>query len=416
MVSNSHIRIKTTLIAFCAVISATCLADSWNLPEVATYTSDDGLWRLTVTPRELSNQLAYFEDKVAGKDKAGERSGGNEKARGLLQKRAEQHWVNVWDKALVNDVAPVEVLVSSSGRIAALDNWHATGYGDSTVVVYDMAGLPVCSLGLYDLLPAIVVDNLPHSVSSIQWRTDARYSDNGQVLLLTIATSNGFSNQQDLTDNKEQDLKLSLRMKDCSVVPPSKDVWHAVLAMAQKRQWAADKEHEDWRAKFLAPLSAPTDDNPQAWKNYLSSAWSRTTARDSGVYPRVQVLTPEGRPKYESSLEDLKKELRLLGQWSEVLVVGSASPKSLVTAIEQFSAGASPDSLRSKQIVLALPSAYFEAARKTLVPTGANIVQIDPTVPISQSDEYLNWLTQGEQEKAKEIAARARRARWWQDY
>jgi len=212
------------------------------------------------------------------------------------------------------------------------------------------------------------------------------------------------------------DLELGLRMKDCSVVPPSPDAWHAVLAAAKQRQAAADKEHAVWRANFVAPLSAPTDDNPQAWNRYLSMAWSRTNAKDSGVYARMQVLTPEGRPEYESSLEDLQGELRMFSQWSDALVVGSASPKSLVAAIEQFAARTSRDSLRSKQIVLALPSSDFEAARKALVPTGANIVQIDPTIPIPQSDERLNWLTQSEQDNAKEVAARAQKAYWWQGY
>ena len=128
MMFISQIRIQTALVAFCVAVSVTCVADSWDLPEEATYASDDGHWRLTVMPRELSNQLEYFEDKVAGKDKAGARAGGNEKARGLLQRRTEQGWANVWDRALVNDVAPVEVLVSSEGRIATFDNWHAMGY------------------------------------------------------------------------------------------------------------------------------------------------------------------------------------------------------------------------------------------------------------------------------------------------
>lgn len=240
----AHIRTRAVLMAFGVAITATCVADSWSLPEEATYTSEDGRWRLTVTPLELSSQLAYFEDKVAGKDKAGARPDGHEKARGLLQKRTGKDWTTVWNKALLNDVAPVDVLIASTGQAVTLDNWHTMGRGDETIVIYDVKGLPVCSLGLYDLLPAVVVDNLPRSVSSIQWRTASRVSDDGDVLLLAIASPHVMKINHGLIDPAENAFELGLRMNDCTVVPPSKELWHEVVATAEQSQSDADEEQE----------------------------------------------------------------------------------------------------------------------------------------------------------------------------
>lgn len=419
--SIAHIRTRASLMSLCMVMAATCGADSWSLPEEATYTSGDGRWRLTVTPRELSSQLAYFEDKAAAKDKADERPGGNENANALLQRRAGQGWTTVWKKALVNDVAPVEALVSSTGQTATLDNWGMRGRGDDTVVIYDVTGLPVCSLGLYDLFPAVVVDNFPRSVSSIQWRTTSRFSDDGHVLMLMIASPTVLRVRHDRIEQEEAAFELGLRMNDCSVVPPSSDVWHEVLATAKRRQSDLDEEHTVRHAKFLAPLSAPDDENTQAWKDYLVSAWFRVkTTSESNGYPRVQVLTPSERTGYDASFNKLQDELQLLTGWSDILVVGSASPKDLVAAMHQFAARTPSGALRAKQVFIALADADFAAVSDALLPTEAEIVQIDPTIPIPQSEHNLRRFAENEQARAEEVAARERRAKgrphWWEGY
>ncbi len=59
----------------CAVlllaIAAPACADNWALPEQRTYFSPDRLTRLSVIPRDLDSQLAYFEDKLGGKSPPG---------------------------------------------------------------------------------------------------------------------------------------------------------------------------------------------------------------------------------------------------------------------------------------------------------------------------------------------------------
>jgi len=55
------------------------------LPTTQAYLSPDRSWRLTVTPRTVTSQLAYFSDKVAGRRVAGAVAGNPQKhARGLM--------------------------------------------------------------------------------------------------------------------------------------------------------------------------------------------------------------------------------------------------------------------------------------------------------------------------------------------
>ena len=67
--SNFVLRVIVVLLA------GTCLAnaDSWLPPSVETFTSADGRARVVITPRPIGGALPYFEDKVAGKEPAGQR-------------------------------------------------------------------------------------------------------------------------------------------------------------------------------------------------------------------------------------------------------------------------------------------------------------------------------------------------------
>lgn len=47
-------------------------ADTWRLPTTEKYCSENKRFCLRVEPKNLTSQLAYFEDKVDGKDNAGE--------------------------------------------------------------------------------------------------------------------------------------------------------------------------------------------------------------------------------------------------------------------------------------------------------------------------------------------------------
>jgi hypothetical protein len=109
--------------AVALVAALPAFADSWIPATQTTYFSSDKATRLTVVPRDIKDQLAYFTDKVDGKEPAGQRHGGEPRALGILERRSGQTWTKVWEVPLVNEVAPVEAL---SSRTAA-DTWlHST--------------------------------------------------------------------------------------------------------------------------------------------------------------------------------------------------------------------------------------------------------------------------------------------------
>jgi len=73
------------LVGAVAVVAASpTFADSWIPATRTSYLSPDKAMRLTVVPRDLENQLAYFTDKVDGKEPAGQRRGGEPRALGIL--------------------------------------------------------------------------------------------------------------------------------------------------------------------------------------------------------------------------------------------------------------------------------------------------------------------------------------------
>ena len=93
-------------------------ADSWFPAKRAEYLSPDKAVRLTVLPRELAGNLAYFQDKVDGKEPAGQLPGSPHKqARGILERKgSDGQWRVLWDQPLNHDVAPTRALVVDSAR------------------------------------------------------------------------------------------------------------------------------------------------------------------------------------------------------------------------------------------------------------------------------------------------------------
>ena len=160
------------LLTFVFVISAK--ADSWALPEKKTVCSENKKFCFKVIPKKLAGQLDYFEDKEAGKENAGADKREKENyAKGIFY--ARDKFGNLrerWKIKLVNEVSPVDILVSNEGDyVITFDNWHNVGYGNDVVVIYDAAdGKLVKNLGLSDFLTDSDIENLPRTSSSIWWR------------------------------------------------------------------------------------------------------------------------------------------------------------------------------------------------------------------------------------------------------
>jgi TonB family protein len=186
-------------------------ADTWLLPEKQKYYSPNKKFYLEVTPKKLESQLSFFKDKVDGRDNAGAVKGVKENyAKGALYvQRADMTYSKRREFQLVNEVAPVSVIVSNDGAyVVTFDNWHSAGYGNDTVVIYRSDGTLVRKFGLEDLLTPGDVETLPHSVSSIWWGGE-HFIDEAKGLLVLKVVSNGSRRHDEQATFHELKIELA---------------------------------------------------------------------------------------------------------------------------------------------------------------------------------------------------------------
>lgn len=214
----------------CLAIGSAAWADSWSLPKKTSYRSADKSARLTVRPRDLKSQLAYFQDKVDGREPAGAAAGSRSaSATATLERRsASGGWRKVWTGPLDNEVAPVEVVVANGGRaFATFDNWHSMGHGPNVLVIYDGQGKLVRRFALADLLPDWFIAVLPASISSMRWRGEPRMSDDGHLIVPVLQPSLDHRDY-----DAERRIDLAIRLSDGAPVGLERPEWKAALAAA----------------------------------------------------------------------------------------------------------------------------------------------------------------------------------------
>jgi hypothetical protein len=124
--------------------------DSWAWPTIKTNVSESGAFEFVVHPGVSLN---------ARKDRL--------PARGIFRQKTEGGVMQMWERPLVNRIAPVRVLIPDSGRyVVTMDEWHAVG--TKPLVIYDAEGKLVADLALQDLNLANH-PNITRSVSSYHW-------------------------------------------------------------------------------------------------------------------------------------------------------------------------------------------------------------------------------------------------------
>ena len=371
----------------CLVAAAPCMADSWTPAQRTAYLSPDKASRLRVIPRPITSQLGYFSDKVKGKEPAGATKGSKEAtARAIVERLdANGSWVTVWDRALTNEVAPVEALISNDAQyVATFDNWHGTGYGPNVVAIYDHEGLLVRKLALSDLLPAEYIDALSHSVSSIQWRGTPRFSGDGRILLPVVVPNDGGPNA------KEAYVDAVIRLADGAVLSGATPEWRTAIASAHLV--AVQKREYEKQAKrtFIAPLLGPTQNTEPDWHDYLREGFFRTAHDWEDNSPATTVLRDPKAQDYAASEDWLRDDLLALDYRQDVIAIASiASFDYLVERMKAILVGGKKDKLKGVRLYIAAPLASLPTLQKILAPTGAKVICLDPSLPIPQRPERL---------------------------
>ncbi len=384
-------RIAALALAATLIGAGPVRADSWSLPSESVHESASGDVRLVVVPRELENQLRYFEDAVDDKASPGQKAGSTRtSARARLERRgADGAWSLVWEAPLLNDVAPVDVVVADGGRfVATFDNWHSMGFGKHVVVVYDGAGTPLRTHSLEDFLPRAFGAALPRSVSSLQWRGDPVPSDDGESVILPVVVPSLAAHGIDARTGRELDddiepgyVALRIDGSTGAIAPVDAAAWRdAQQAAAQTLQAMLDLQAAYLRFR-RDPLFAPDDGDDLDWEEYLEEAHIRSALSDR--HPRVVVLSRPGDAAYAGSLAHLAQVLDepIAGR---DIVIGSPDEANLVAALARNLLDHRQGKLAGSRIVVAVSAPRKASVADALRPTGATFAWLDPATGIDQ--------------------------------
>lgn len=370
------------------LLVASAMADSWIPARVKSYASSDGTWKLTIYPRKLTSPLGYFQDKVDGKSNAGAVPGDSQKSPiGHMERKEGDQWRTAWKAPLVNEVAPVQALVSNTGVAVTFDNWHSVGYGEDAVVVYTVDGEPVRKFGLSAFLPKYYIDALPHSVSSIDWRGEPRLDDTQRQLVIPVVVPTA-EGQEDHTD-KQQYIDVRFLLADGSLVPMAGKVWQNAIDSATKADARRRELEEEQRNRFISPLAAPRDGDVTAWYRYLTDAFFRIDPDWEDGYPSTTVVPLASDPKFALLRGYLGEALSDDMNADGVIMVASPSQDVLVSALQNLAKRAKRGFLAQARVYVAADDAHMPAVRAALAHTGAKVIQLDIDDPIPQRKETL---------------------------
>ena len=373
---------------FSLLLAASAFADSWLPPSVQSYSSANGEWKLTVYPRGLTSQLDYFKDKVDGKPNAGAVPGDTQASPiGHMERKQGGRWQTAWKAPLVNEVSPVQAVVSNDGVAVTFDNWHSVGWGDDAVVIYAVDGSQVRKFGLSAFLPKHYINAVPRSVSSIHWRGKPSIDETARELVIPVVVPSVEENVA-YTD-KERFVDVRFLLADGSLVPPAGKAWADANEAAIKENARREVLEAERRQHFIAPLTAPVGGDTRAWHIYLMDAYYRIHPDSEAGYPSTQVVPLPDDPKSAPRARDLGDELSDDTNADGVILIASPSQDVLVNALQEQARRAKPGTLAKSSVYVAADNAHMPAVRAALAHTGAKVIQLDIEATIPQSKERL---------------------------
>lgn len=167
-------KAKVILILLAAWWPSLMLADKWPAPEVHEYYSADSSYFVRIFP--LTVPAKYYKWQQAAPKKKRRFSAKDTvlvPCYAMLYERTKATPRPIWRQNLVNQVAPVEAVVSNDGRyVVTFDNHHSMGYGKDVMAVYDYQGKLLKQYSLEQISP-FSINRYKASRSSIWWRLTA---------------------------------------------------------------------------------------------------------------------------------------------------------------------------------------------------------------------------------------------------
>lgn len=386
------------LVVLVAATAATVRADSWLPPKTLVVVSPNGNWRLTIEPRAVASPLAYFQDKVDQRPNAGAVEGDRQtSAIGRMEHREDGRWRIAWTQPLGNEVSPVDAMASDTGQAVTFDNWHGMGFGSNAIAIYDAEGRPVRAMGLADFLPEEYVDALPHSVSSIHWRGEPRFSSDGRQVIVPVVVP---SVEQETADEESvEHIDVHVELADGQLVPSEGPEWSRALASAHKAYRKLKQDQAEARERFVSPLAAPVDGDEPDWHAYLSEAFFRIDADWEDGYPATEVIPLPMAANFALVSGYLGDALTDEMNADGVIMLASPSQDVLVDVLETQAKRVKSGALSQARIYVATDARHIQRARDALAHTGAQVLQLDINQTIPQRKARLDaYLSRGKVE------------------
>ena len=177
------LRIAARLaLAVLTAVPQQSLADSWPAAQVSEVFSKSRSYFVRVIPGKSIGDTHGFAGAAKGAYASAE----------IYRRHQDKSYRFVETLALLNPVAPVDVLVSDEGAMIALDNWHNRGYGKVVALYVTGKGL-IRAYALDELFLGPEISTFKHSVSSIQWRSGPSFLNADGTLYISVGAGSGFS-------------------------------------------------------------------------------------------------------------------------------------------------------------------------------------------------------------------------------
>ena len=357
---------------------ATAGADTWMPPETRSYHALDGEYRLTIVPSPIESSLNYFTDEIAA-----EREGRKVKRPvplAVLERREDGGWTQVWVKPLLNAIAPVNALIAPGGTYTVtFDNWHSVGHGDHVLVIYGADGELVRSFRLDELLSAEHISALPATTSSVSWRNDTRFIDDGEAIELSIIVPpiEPFAYRREF-----ESAPLRIALTDGAIGSKDDSAWTTVRERIEIHEDARVAAETALRTPLSAPSAADAD-----WQGYADEAYKRLTRRQDFDADAQALIWGDGDENRTSVLRTLIEAHGSDGfYYDDVILVAPADQRGVERALrllmteERGTAGEEQ------------PTFYIgtrEPLDRSLLaqasPAGLSLVPFDLDLPISQT-------------------------------
>jgi len=178
------------------------LADEWIKEYKKTYTSQNGIFELLIVPTYVPEN---YDKEIEKRIKNPERYLNKPMKDTIIRCHAKLfkktgnlgHLQLIWEKELVNPVAPYEALITNDGKfVITFDDWYKLGHGENVMVVYGEKGDLIKKHRLHEIT-SLPTSQLSVSATSILWYLGHEtYSEQPQRLKILIIDKNSEIEQR----------------------------------------------------------------------------------------------------------------------------------------------------------------------------------------------------------------------------